>query len=105
MNLTDTQVVRIRLEGPLVRSTSESLNALLRPAQGADVVILDLSGATCLDASALGRLVSLKHDLLARGGGRVHLVGVRENVRETFSVTGLDKHFEFREGAPPGNRS
>lgn len=86
-------VVRIRLAGDLDIFGKETFATLLMPAEDADIVILDFSDTTYLDASALGCLVYLRKQMLKRGRGMLHLINVSPNIRKTFSVTGLDKLF------------
>ena len=56
-------------------------------------LVLDLSGADTVDATALGRLV-LAQKRLQRSGGRLALVSDRPEPVELLRRTGLDRLFD-----------
>jgi len=56
----------------------------------AALLVLDLSAADAIDATALGRLV-LAQKRLERGGGRLALVSDRAEAVELLRRTGLDR--------------
>jgi anti-sigma B factor antagonist len=61
---------------------------------GAKTLIINLSAVPSVDSSGLGSLVRCYSSLHA-AGGRVKLVGVNETVRQTLSVTQLERLFQF----------
>ena len=71
----------------------DELWALLRCAKDADVVILDMTETTFLDASSLGQLVRVKNVRIAREHPVVRLVGLLPQLKQLFSLTGLDSLF------------
>ena len=97
-----TNVVRIQLRGEFDASVKGSLAELLRPAETADTVILNLTETTYMDSTALGCLLNLHKQLRARGAGTVHIVGVRPHIRKLFNIAGLDKVFEISDTASSG---
>jgi anti-sigma B factor antagonist len=61
---------------------------------GAKVLIIDVSNVPVVDSSGLGSLMRC-YSALKAVGGRVKLVGANEVIRQTLSVTHLDKLFSF----------
>ena len=61
---------------------------------GHDVVVVDLSGATFIDSSSLGVLISAHRRLGVRGGRLVVACDVPA-VLNTFKITGLDTVLEL----------
>jgi anti-anti-sigma factor len=94
MNQSHAAVTQIKLCGEFDMARQEYLSELLRPAELADFVIIDMSQATYMDTSALVRLIHLKKQLLERGGA-VHLIHVRPNIRRVFDICELDKIFDI----------
>lgn len=95
VNAKSPRVVHVRLVGEFDISDSRLLSELLEPAEGADIVIVDMSRTTYIDLTALRCLVRLKTKLIAQGGGVVRLVGVWPSVRRLFTISHLDGLFEF----------
>lgn len=62
--------------------------------RGHDIVVVDLSGATFIDSSSLGVLISA-HRRLGLRGGRLIVVCDVPAVLSTFKVTGLDAVLEI----------
>ncbi len=91
------RIARIALSGELDLSVKERVLEMLQPSKDADDVIVDLSEVPYIDSTALGCLVHVKNDLIARGGGSVQLLGLRPNVRRVFALTKLDELFEIIE--------
>ena len=56
---------------------------------GRDTVVVDLTGATFIDSSSLGVLISA-HRRLAQREGRLVVATDVPTVRKTFEITGLD---------------
>jgi len=79
---------------------------------GGHIVIVDLAGATFIDSSSLGVLISAHRRLALRDDGRLIIACEAPAVRNTFKVTGLDAVLEIvptrddalaaRAGDPPG---
>ena len=89
------ETVRLSLSGEYDLADKERLELLLEPAMTAQHVTLDLHEATYLDSTALRCLWRVKQAMIARGGGRVQLVGSSKSIRRVFAITGLDTLFEF----------
>jgi anti-sigma B factor antagonist len=64
---------------------------------GADSIVVDLSGATFLDSTALGVLVSALHRSRELGGA-VHLVVHEPQILRVLTITGLVNEFTLHEG-------
>ena len=60
-------------------------------------VVVDLSSTSFMDSTGLGALVSLRNQVLVRGG-RFALVRPRDRVFRLFELTRLDSVFEFVDG-------
>lgn len=59
---------------------------------GATGLVVDLTGATFIDSTTLGVLISgVKR--LRPGGGSLQLVVTDRNIRKIFEITGLDRVF------------
>lgn len=104
----DRHVVAIR--GEIDIFTAPEFKELINGAidAGRRLVVVDLSGATFIDSSSLGVLISAHKRLRPNGGRLVISTDVRA-VLNTFSVTGLDAVLDVvpsREAAlalePPG---
>ena len=67
--------------------------------EGAREVLVDVSGTTFMDSTALGVLVGAKKRLHKREGSVV-IVGSTSLVRRMFEISGLDRLFEFRDQIP-----
>ena len=55
-------------------------------------IVLDLTGTSFLDSTALGVLIGAVKRLRSRGGA-LAIVNVDENIAKTFEITGLDQIF------------
>jgi anti-sigma B factor antagonist len=64
---------------------------------GARSLVVDLSGATFLDSTALGVLVGAVNRSKERGG-QVHLVVTEPQILRVLSITGLSDAFSLHEG-------
>jgi len=67
-------------------------------------VVVDMSGLTFIDSSALGVLVVARKRFAGAGGG-IRLHGLRPQVRRVFDITGLSDAFPILDdaaGAAPG---
>ena len=76
----------------------KTVTRLIDEASGTDgairLVVLDLSGVTMLPSMALGLLVQIAGKCKAREQ-RLKLAGVPPQVRRVFSITRLDRIFQF----------
>ncbi|NJN85733.1 MAG: STAS domain-containing protein [Leptolyngbyaceae cyanobacterium SL_7_1] len=63
---------------------------------GADIILIDLSGITFMDSSGLGGLVSALKDVRL-AGGRLCVCSLNDQVRILFELTSMDKVFEIYE--------
>jgi anti-sigma B factor antagonist len=62
--------------------------------EGAGAVVVDLSGCTFLDSTALAILVEANRRLGHANGG-LKIIGTAPVVRRPFELTGLDRLFDF----------
>lgn len=88
-----TQIVAI--SGEIDIFTAPEFKGIIGKAidSGRDVVIVDLSGATFIDSSSLGVLISAQRRLALRDGRLIVATDVPA-VRSTFKITGLDSVLE-----------
>jgi len=80
----------LRLAGDIdIHSAPEISEQLARlQADGSIVIVVDLSGVSFLDSSALGALVAA-HRALTEAGGSLKLAAQREHVQKVFRITRL----------------
>jgi anti-sigma B factor antagonist len=92
--LEDSTLV-LAVEGELDLASAPTLKWELAEALagGPRRVILDLSGVTFIDSTALGVLVTARRGLAS--GSRLVLCGARADVLAVFELTGLDATFEI----------
>ena len=85
------------LEGQMINGDTEVLRGAVQLASDASDIILDLANVTVVDAHALGVLLQLREQTLAKG---IHfeLINVNERLRRIFQVTRLDTVFEINPG-------
>lgn len=95
MNELSPDVARVVMQGEFDVSDADRLTALFRPAQVADSVTVDMSDTTYIDSSVLVCLIRLKKQLLKRGAGMIHLIGVRPSVRRLFEICDLEGEFDI----------
>lgn len=90
----ETHVVSVRGEVDIF--TAPEFKARISDAieAGRDLVIVDLMGATFIDSSSLGVLISA-HRRLRQRGGRLVVVTDVDAVLNTFRITGLDTVLEI----------
>jgi anti-sigma B factor antagonist len=104
--------IEVDVQGPLYgertgRQLEETVEVLIRA--GHRRVLLNLGGASVLDAAAIGRLTGLVHAVRDEGG-EVKLVHVPRRVRQMLKALGLSDHLGLQEsdgesspGAGPGS--
>jgi anti-anti-sigma factor len=95
---------RIAIKGELDLASAPDLlrrlDAAVDAAPGATVEV-DFHGVTFIDSTGLGVLVACRRRATVHGG-ELRVVNVRENVRQVFEITGLDKVL-FREPCDHGS--
>lgn len=57
-------------------------------------LVLDMEAVSALSSAMLGKLVAL-HKAVKTCKGRLALAGIKPSIRPLFTVTGLEKLFEF----------
>jgi ABC-type transporter Mla MlaB component len=58
------------------------------------IVLIDLNEVTCIESGSIAMLIE-GMNLIAARGGRMAIIGVREDVRRVFKATRLDKVFRI----------
>lgn len=76
--------------GQIRATINETMN------DGADIILIDLSGVTFMDSSGLGGLVTALKDVRMTGG-RLCVCSINDQVRILFELTSMDKVFEIYE--------
>jgi anti-anti-sigma factor len=97
----DALLVRLHCDSPAAWPTLSAPEDLARLSidSGIDRLVLDLGGLPYLTAAALGGLVALRRQLLARGVD-LSLRGVGLLAFEVLEETGLTRLFDIREEGP-----
>lgn len=87
-------VTIVTVEGQLVVTNRQEFKQMVLDAmeQGARTVVVDFTGASYIDSSGLGALVSLSRRL-RDAGGDLRLVGLSDELRTLFELTRLDALF------------
>jgi anti-anti-sigma factor len=92
---TPFQHTAVRLAGDLDVFARPALERTLAEVD-ADIVAVDLTDVTFIDAGALGCLVRLKNRLRARDRlGIVRIVAPQRRFQRLFHITGLNKIFDL----------
>ncbi|MCK4624629.1 MAG: STAS domain-containing protein [Phycisphaerae bacterium] len=91
-NWSDNIIVAELSNDPQFTEEMVSLTEMVK--QNCVNVAINLSAASHLNSSNLSALLRLRKQILA-GKCRIILCGVSDRVRNVFSITGLDKVFEF----------
>ena len=86
------RVVTVRCQGRLVFGLESALFGACFPYHKRDIIILDLSGMTAIDAAGIGALISLR-----AAGTYLRLVDPSETVRQVLRLTNLDSVFDISE--------
>jgi anti-sigma B factor antagonist len=93
------QHATVRFAGELDAFTRQSMQQRLAEVD-ADIVVVDLTEVTFMDAGALGCLVGFKQRLRARDRlGIVRIITPDCRFQRLFRITGLDKVFDLYESA------
>ncbi len=93
--------VRIQVRGELDMSAAPGLADAIGKVDQSSTVVLDLSGVTFLDSSAIGALVGAGRDL-GEAGGRLQ-IGLRSDVvARVLEITGLAEPSDAFDVLPEG---
>jgi len=84
----DAAAVRIQVRGDLDMSAAPELTNAIGKVAGATTVVLDLSGVTFLDSSAIGALVGSGREL-GESGARLQIGPRSDIVERVLEITGL----------------
>jgi anti-sigma B factor antagonist len=87
------EVTALLMSGEFDLVAAPALRARIDAASGAHGLVLDLSGVTFVDSSALKELLRARQELPARGM-RLVLAGVPRPVRRLLDLTGTSELFE-----------
>jgi len=98
----DDGTVRIELRGELDMSAAPGLSEAMAKTGGEVTVVLDLSGVTFLDSSAIAALVAAGRNI-REGGGRLQIGPRSEIVARVLEITGLDEPSEAFDILPEGS--
>jgi anti-anti-sigma factor len=86
------RVVTVRCRGRLVFGLESALFGAAVPHHRREIIIVDLSGVTAIDAAGIGALISLR-----AAGSYLRLVNPSETVRQVLRLTNLDSVFDISE--------
>ena len=79
----------------IIASKAESLRKRVRKLTGgeAKAIVMDFSGVETVDAVGLGIIIAT-HNTLKAVGGSLTLTEVPEEIGNSFTAMGLDRHFQ-----------
>jgi anti-anti-sigma factor len=80
------------LDGSRAGQIRATINEIIN--DGANIILIDLSGVTFMDSSGLGGLVTALKDVRLMGG-RLCVCSINDQVRILFELTSMDKVFEI----------
>ena len=86
------RVVTVRCRGRLVFGLESALFGAAVPHHRREIIIVDLSGVTAIDAAGIGALISLR-----AAGSYLRLVNPSETARQVLRLTNLDSVFDISE--------
>jgi anti-anti-sigma factor len=86
------RVVTVRCQGRLVCGLESALFGAAVPRHKRDIILVDLSGVTAIDAAGIGALISLR-----AAGTYFRLVDPSETVRQVLRLTNLHSVFDISE--------
>lgn len=86
------RVVTVRCRGRLVCGLESALFGAAVPHHKRDIIIVDLSGVTAIDAAGIGALISLR-----AAATYLRLVDPSETVRQVLRLTNLHSVFDISE--------
>jgi len=103
VNEADGETVRIRVRGELDMSVAPGLTDAITSASGPGVtVLLDLTGVTFLDSSAIGALVASGREV-GEAGGRLQVGPRSDIVTRVLEITGLAEPSDAFDVLPEGD--
>jgi anti-anti-sigma factor len=85
-------VVTVRCQGRLVFGLESALFGAAVPLHRREIILVDLTGITAIDAAGIGALISLR-----AAGSYLRLVNPSEKVRQVLRLTNLDSVFDISE--------
>ncbi len=85
------------IEAPAIQAMHDVL-AMHLARHARPSLVLDLHEVAALASAALGKFIAL-HKTIRAGKGRMAIAGLRPELKPLFTVTGLDKIFEFHPDA------
>ncbi len=62
---------------------------------GEKQIIIDLQDTGIIDSSGIGLLVSTQNSLIDKGGERIELLNLSEDIQKLFTAMRLDQHFKI----------
>jgi anti-anti-sigma factor len=86
------RVVTVRCQGRIVCGLESALFSAAFPHHRQDIILVDLSGVTAIDAAGLGALLSLRAAVIY-----LRLVDPSETVLQVLRLTNLDSVFDISE--------
>ena len=86
------RVVTVRCQGRLVCGMESALFGAVVPHHRRDIILIDLSGVTAIDAAGIGALISLRAP-----GTYLRLVDPSERVRQVLRLTNVHSVFDISE--------
>jgi anti-anti-sigma factor len=86
------RVVTVRCQGRLVFGLESALFGAAVPLHRRDIILVDLSAITAIDAAGIGALISLR-----AAGTYLRLVDPSETVRQVLRLTNLHSVFDISE--------
>jgi anti-anti-sigma factor len=91
------KVVCFKLAGDWDFSRRDELQAMLRPAESLDEVLLDFSGVTFIDASVLGSLLRLHRCMIEHSRlGAIRIIAASRHIARIFEICELQELFGLR---------
>ena len=95
----------VKLAGDLDGSTAPGVQDQILPLANPDVkMILDMSGVSFMSSAGL-RMLLVMYRAISSKNGKVILVGLSEEIRDTMSMTGFLDFFTYLETLDDGLKS
>lgn len=102
---TVRKVTVVKLDGELDGKTSAEVQEQVLPViEEEGKVVMDMSKVTYMSSAGLRMLLSIYRQVTGKNG-KVALAGVKEEIRDTMSVTGFLKFFVIHESVDDGIKS
>ncbi|MFO0011841.1 MAG: STAS domain-containing protein [Planctomycetota bacterium] len=90
VNFIDKKIV----DSATIEQLGEELNSLVT-VEKKNMILLNFEGVEFMSSAALNKLISLNSKVKA-SGGRLKLCGLRNEIKEVFTITRLDRVFDLR---------